>query len=186
MKKVNPKYLLVSLLIISLFNTRSAISQSERFTNAQERKTVKDYFLNLPANYIKITPGGRQMNRLDRTQLLQRGGTIVDINNGYLRTTGDTCFHEIVIFKRSKRSPFIAINTACTMGDSIAIVDPDRNWKDITIQVFPMQTLKTNNDMGVTIKLPRQGKVITISEGDPTVRWQIEFKNDRFQSTKTF
>lgn len=176
-KKSNFKYLSIFLLlaIASLLEPQLAV--------AQERKTVKDYFLNLPATYIRMTPGGRQMTRAERSQLLERGGTIVDINNGYLRTTGDTCFHELAIFKRAKRSPLIAINTVCTIGDSIAIVDPDRNWKDITKQVFPVQTLKTNNELGVTIKLPRQGKVITIGE-DSTVRWQIVFKNDRFQAKK--
>jgi hypothetical protein len=179
-QKTNYKYLLIILLltIASLLDPRSAI--------AQERKTIKDYFSNLPATYIRMTPGGRQIDRAERTKLLQRGGTIVDIDNGYLRTTGDTCFHELAIFKRSKGSPLIAINTACTIGDSIAIVDPDRNWKDITTQVFPMQTLKTNNELGVTIKLPRQGKLITIGEDDRTVRWQLVFKNDRFQATKNF
>lgn len=166
------------LAIASLFNPESA--------TAQERKTVKDYFLNLPATYIRMTPGGKQLDRAERSQILQRGGTIVDMNNGYLRTTGDTCLHELAVFKRTKGSPLIAVNTVCTVGDSIAIVDPDRNWKDITTQVFPMQTLKTNSEMGVTIKLPRQGKVITISEGDSTVRWQIVFKNDRFQAKKNF
>jgi hypothetical protein len=177
-KKIIFKYLLIPLLITSSFTSRLAI--------AQERKTIKDYFLELPATYIRITPEGQQLNHTDRLKLLQHGGTIVDINNGYLRTTGDTCFHELAVFKRSKGSPLIAINTACTVGDSIAIVDPDRNWKDITTQVFPIQTLKTNNELGVTIKLPRQGKVITIGEDDRTVRWQLVFKNDRFQATKNF
>ncbi len=171
------KYLFLPLLLASLFTDRVAI--------AQERKTIKDYFLNLPATYIRMTPpGGRQIPRAERLQLLERGGTIVDINNGYLRTTGDTCFHELAIFKRSQGSPLVAINTACTIGDSIAIVDPDRNWKDITTQVFPLQTLKTNNELGVTIKLPRQGKIITIGEDDRDVRWQIFFKNNRFQAVK--
>ena len=113
------KYLLFSLLVASLFNPQPAISQA--------RKTIKDYFLNLPATYIRMIPKGRQIGRLDRIELLQRGGTIVDINNGYLRTTGDTCFHELAIFKRAKGSPLVAINTVCTIGDSITIVDPDRN-----------------------------------------------------------
>jgi hypothetical protein len=172
------KYLLNLLLIIGLFAPQIAIGR--------ERKTIKDYFLSLPATYLRITPGGQQIDRAERVQLLQRGGTIVDINNGYLRTTGDTCLHELAIFKRAKGSPLIAINTACTIGDSIAIVDPDRNWKDVTTQVFPLQTLKTNNELGVTIKLPRQGKVITVGEDDRTVRWQINFTNDRFQATKSF
>ena len=174
------KHLLILLLVVitSLLEPPLAI--------AQERKTIKDYFLNLPATYIRITPGGRQMDRTERIKLLELGGTIVDTNNGYLRTTGDTCLYELAIFKRAKKSPLIAINTACTVGDSISIVDPDRNWKDITTQVFPMQTLKTNNELGITIKLPRQGKVITIGEDDRTVRWQLVFKNDRFQATKNF
>jgi hypothetical protein len=177
MSKKTLKYLFFFLLLIaSLFDSQVAIGQ--------ERKTVRDYFLSLPAKYIRITPGGKQIARRDRSQILERGGTIVDINNGYLKTTGDTCFHELAIFNRTKRSPLIAINTACTVGDSIAIVDPDLNWKDVTTQVYPIQTFKTNNELGVTIKLPRQGKVITVSEDDRTVRWQIVFKNDRFQATK--
>jgi hypothetical protein len=172
------KYLLFPLLTASLFNSQLAI--------AQERKTIKDYFLNLPATYIRMTPGGSQIDRTERVKLLQRVGTIVDLNNGYLRTTGDTCLHELAIFNRAKGSPLIAINTACTVGDSIAIVDLDRNWKDITAQTFPMQTLKTNNEMGVTIKLPRQGKVITVGEDDRNVRWQLVFKNNRFQATRNF
>jgi hypothetical protein len=176
--KINPKYLSISLLIISFFSSRSAIGQ--------ERKTIKDYFLNLPTTYLRITSGDKQLNRTDRVKILNRSGTIVDINNGYLRTTGDTCFHELAIFKRSKGSPLIAVNTICTIGDSIAIVDPDLRWKDITSTVFPIQTLKTNSEMGVTIKLPRQGKVITIDDDDRTVRWQIKFKKDRFQATKIF
>jgi hypothetical protein len=175
-KNIKLEHLFLSLLIANLFNPQLAI--------AQERKTIKDYFLNLPGTYIRMTPGGRQIPRAERSQLLERGGTIVDINNGYLRTASDTCFHELAIFKRSQGSPIVAINTACTIGDSISIVDPDRNWKDITTQVFPMQTLKTNNELGVTIKLPRQGKVITIGEDDRNVRWQIFFKNDRFQAKK--
>jgi hypothetical protein len=178
-QQTNFKYLLILLLlaIASLLKPEAAI--------AQERKTVKDYFLNLPATYIRMTPGGSQLDRTERSQILKRGGTIVDINNGYLRTTGDTCFHELAIFKRTKGSPLIAINTACTVGDSIAIVDPDRNWKNITAQVFPMQTIETNNELGVTIKLPRQGKVITISDDKQIARWKIVFKNDRFQATKS-
>lgn len=177
-RKNNFKYLLI-LLLLSLANLLDP-----QLTNAQERKTIKDYFLNLPSDYIRMTPGGKQMNRAERLQALESGGTILDINNGYLRTTGDTCFHELAIFKRSKGSPLVAVNTICTVGDSIAIIDPDRNWKDITAQVFPMQTLKTNNELGVTIKLPRQGKIITIGE-DSTVLWKIVFKNDRFQATKS-
>ena len=180
-QKTSFKYLSILLLLslASLLEPQSAI--------AQQRKTVKDYFLNLPDNYIRMTTGGKQMNRSERSQLLKHGGTIVDINNGYLRTTGDTCFHELAIFKRTKGSPLVAINTACTIGDSIAIVDPDRNWKDITTQVFPMQTIETTNELGVVIKLPRQGKVITIGEdARSTPRWKIVFKNDRFQAQKNF
>jgi hypothetical protein len=175
--KINPKYLSISLLIFSFFRSRSAIGQ--------ERKTIKDYFLDLPTTYLRITPGGKQLNRTDRLKILNRSGTIVDINNGYLRTTGDTCFHELAVFKRSKGSPLIAVNTICTIGGSIAIVDPDLRWKDITTQVFPVQTLKPNSEMGVAIKLPRQGKVITIGDDDRNVHWRIEFKKDRFQATKT-
>jgi hypothetical protein len=169
-------FLLFPLLLASSFNTQSAI--------AQERKTIRDYFLNLPATYIRITPGGSQIDRTERVEILKRGGTIVDINNGYLRTASDTCLHELAIFKRTKGSPLVAINTSCTVGGSIAIVDPDRNWKDVTTQVFPMQTLKTNNEMGVTIKLPRQGRIITIGDDDRNVRWQLVFKNNRFQAMK--
>jgi hypothetical protein len=172
------KYLSIFLSITTIFSSQSAISK--------ERKTIKDYFLEIPATYIRTTPEGSQITRTDRSKILESGGTIVDINNGYLRTTGDTCFHELAIFNRSKGSPLIAINTACTIGDSIAIVDPDRNWKNVTTQLFPMKTLKTNNEAGVTIKLPRQGRTITISEDNRTVRWKIDFKNDKFQIVKTF
>ena len=172
--KNNLKYLLISLIITSIFGSRSAIGQ--------EHKTIKDYFLNLPSSYLRITSGDKQLDRSERIRTLK----IVDINNGYLQTTGDTCFHELAIFKRSKGSPLVVINKICTVGDSISIVDPDLRWKDITSQVFPLQTLKSNSEMGVIIKLPRQGKVITIRDDSRSVRWRIEFKQDRFQAKKNF
>jgi HupE / UreJ protein len=69
-QQTNFKYLLIMLLlaIASILEPRSA--------NAQERKTVKDYFLNLPASYLRMTTGGRQLDRTERSQLLERGGTI--------------------------------------------------------------------------------------------------------------
>ncbi len=177
MRQLKFTYLAVIGSIAAILVAQPAISK--------DRKTIKDYFLELPSTYIRINPGGSQISRPDRSDILKRGGTIVDLNNGYLRTVSDSCFHELAMFNRAGASPLIAVNTVCTMGGSLAIVDPDRQWKNVTTQVFPMQTLKTSKELGgelaVNIKLPRQGRIITIGDDDKQVRWNIDFKNGKFQ-----
>jgi hypothetical protein len=150
---------------------------------SQERETIKDYFLALPAQYLSSCPSSSIRSKRDRERILAQSS--IDIDNGYLKTNSDTCYHELAIFKRNSGKPLVVVNTRTTVYDSIAIVDPDRRWQDVTKQVFPVKLLKPDPEkMSPTIQLPRQGKVITIETGNGQTRWQVKFKGGKFQITK--
>jgi hypothetical protein len=138
------------------------------------RLTVVHYFLEIPAKYL-IGPGKNPITTRQRQQMLANAKTgksngIYDVNNGYLQMfrESDLCpMHTIAIFKRSTASPLVALNISCTVGDSLVILDPDRNWQDVTPKVLPAD-LSPSHDAAymVTVVPPRSGKTIEIYHED--------------------
>jgi hypothetical protein len=139
------------------------------------RKTVADYFLEIPRQYLKLTEGD-SISGIDRQKLLteakqgKRGG-IYDLNNGYLKLIrgGDLCpSYEVAIFNRPQASPLVALNISCTIGDDVKIFDPDRGWEIVTKSVLPVNLSPDPNlAYTVTVVLPRVGRTIEVyHEGD--------------------
>jgi hypothetical protein len=155
-----------------------------------DRRTVADYFLAMPAKYlsepIRITSSQRQQ-MLNGAKRGESGG-IYDPKNGYLLMNpgGDLCSsHTIAIFKRPTGNPLVARNTSCTLGDSIAILDPAQNWKDVTNAVLPVD-LTPSPDLKYTISvvLPRMGRSIEIlhqnEDGSKKLIGRYRFEGQRF------
>jgi hypothetical protein len=158
--------------------------------NVQERQTIADYFLAIPAEYLRVVRSDR-LNISQRRQLLKQAqqgqyGSVYDISNGYLRLNlkNDTCgSYTITIFKRSSGRPLVARNISCTVGDYLVILDPDRNWQDVTSSILPIKVVP--NPEGISelmIVLPRFGKTIEFyrEENPQQLIGRYRFNGSRF------
>jgi hypothetical protein len=161
-------------------------------TKINNRSTVADYFLQMPAQYLqdpthdRITP--RQRQQLLAAAKKEALGDVYDLSNGYLALSrgGDTCNrYTIAIFKRPNSSPLVARNISCTVGDSLVILDPARNWQEVTSQVLAAD-LSPSPDLAymVEIVLPRVGKTIEVARFDEnnrrTILGRYRFNGQRF------
>lgn len=147
---------------------------------AAESRTVTDYFLQMPSRYFQVLDNG-EVTPSVRTALLQESFAIVDLPNGYIRTSSpypDLCNYEMAIFRRAQGAHLVALNVRCTVGDSLVIADPDRNWRDVTAEVFP---LDVQNERFLTVNLPRHGRTVTVArdEGGET---RVTFDGQRFRA----
>lgn len=149
--------------------------------NKQETRKVSDYFLQTPDRYFKVEDDD-EVNASIRAGLLQEG--IVDHEHGYIRTSSiypDLCNYEMAIFRRSRGSHLVALNVGCTTGDRLYIIDPDKNWTDVTTERFPIE-IPTQPMSLFFVKLPQSGRTITITQGEgDTVIAKVFFDGDRFQ-----
>jgi hypothetical protein len=146
-------------------------------------RTVTDYFLQAPEQYFK-TRDRDQVSVEVRQSLLQKSGAIVDPANGYLYTSSvapDLCSYQMAIFRRSQGSHLVALNVTCTMGDTLTILDPDRDWQNVTATVFPLKLTPSPEE---TIRLPRQGRTIEVRGEKNQLTAQVKFANDRFAIVK--
>ncbi len=162
--------------------------QSDRPVSLAARKTVADYFMEIPRQYLKLTEGD-SISGIDRQKLLteaKQSGGIYDLNNGYLKLIrgGDLCpTYEVAIFNRPQASPLVALNISCTIGDDVKIFDPDRGWEIVTKSVLPVN-LSPDPNMAytVTVNLPRVGRTIEVyHEGDrKTLVGRYSFNDKQF------
>jgi hypothetical protein len=147
-------------------------------------RTVADYFVQAPEQYFKISGDDRRVGVDVRRQLMQQSVAVVDPQNGYISTPSplaDLCNYQMAIFRRSQGSHLVALNVTCTMGDTLTILDPDRNWQDVTATIFPVK-LKPSPE--VTIRLPREGRTIEVMGDKNQPIAQVKFDNDRFVVVK--
>jgi hypothetical protein len=156
------------------------------------RQTVADYFLAMPAKYL-TDPASKRITDSKRQQMLAgakggEAGGIYDLKNGYLSLIegGDTCnLYTIAIFNRPTRSPLVARNISCTIGDAVVILDPAQNWKDVTKAVLPVD-LTPSPDLKYTISvvLPRTGRIIEVlhenEDGSKKPIGRYRFEGQRF------
>jgi hypothetical protein len=164
--------------------TTSSIAQ------ASEQRTVVDYFLETPERYFKALDRDSITVETRQKLLKKQPRTIaptVDILNGYISTPtihSDLCGrYEMAIFRRSRGAHLVALNVSCTMGDRVVILDPDRDWADVTAEVMPVVLPL---DPKRVIDLPRQGRTIVVSDyggkdGKQRLMMKIEFEGDRFR-----
>jgi hypothetical protein len=164
--------------------TRSHIPPHTQIVLANKARTVTDYFLQTPDRYFKILERDRVTPAI-RRQLLTKSGNTIDPSNGYLAVSSiapDLCRYEMAIFKRARGSHLVALNISCTVGDTLTIIDPDRSWQDVTATVFPANILAPSTNQ--TIRLPRQGRTISIADENNRQIAKIDFQNDRFKLVK--
>jgi hypothetical protein len=164
--------------------TASSIAQ------ASEQRTVVDYFLETPERYFLLFDRDSISVATRRKLLTKQPRTFaptVDIPNGYISTPtiySDLCSrYEMAIFRRSRGSHLVALNVSCAAGDRVVILDPDRDWADVTAEVMPV-VLPADPDHSVD--LPRQGRTIVVSDyggkdGKKRLMMRIEFEGDRFR-----
>jgi hypothetical protein len=164
--------------------TASSIAQ------ASEQRTVVDYFLEAPERYFKALDRDSVTVETRQKLLKKQPRTIaptVDIPNGYISTPTiypDVCgSYEMAVFRRSRGAHLVALNVSCTMGDRVVILDPDRDWADVTAEVMPVVLPL---DPKRVIDLPRQGRTIVVSDyggkdGKQRLMMKIEFEGDRFR-----
>ncbi len=157
-----------------------------------DRRTVADYFLAMPAKYLADL-ANKPISNSKRQQMLtsaKRGesGGVYDLKNGYLSMNrgGDTCnLYTITIFNRPTGTPLVASNISCTVGDTVVILDPAQNWKDVTKAVLPVD-LTPSPDLKYTVAvvLPRTGRSIEVSheneDGSKKPIGRYRFENQRF------
>ncbi len=155
-----------------------------------KRKTVADYFMEIPRQYLKLTEQD-PISGFDRQKLLTEAKqgqrhTVYDLDNGYLKLIrgGDSCpSYEVAIFNRPQASPLVALNISCTIGDDVKIFDPDRGWQIVTKSVLPANLSPDPNlDYTVTVVLPRIGRTIEVyHEGDrKTLMGRYSFNGKQF------
>jgi hypothetical protein len=150
-------------------------------------RTVADYFVQAPEQYFKILDRdavGVEVRRALLQKQPRTGTPIVDLTNGYIRTASvspDLCAYEMAIFRRSRGSHLVALNVTCTMGDTLTILDPDRDWQNVTATVFPIKLTPSPDE---TIRLPRQGRTIEVRGEKNQLTAQVKFANDRFAIVK--
>ncbi|MGK7941252.1 MAG: hypothetical protein AB4062_14110 [Crocosphaera sp.] len=151
-----------------------------------EARKVSDYFVQTPDQYFKAWEDD-QGNVSDsiRARLLQQSSSIVDQGNGYISTSSiypDLCNYEMTIFRRSFGSHLVALNVGCTIGDRLYIIDPDKNWRDVTAEVFPIEIPIPSVSSRFFISLPRYGRTIIITNAeDDVVIAKVFFDGDNFQ-----
>ncbi len=136
--------------------------------NKQETRKVSDYFLQTPDKYFKIDDDN-EVNASIRARLLQQSVAIIDHKNGYIRTSSiypDLCNYEMAIFRRSRGSHLVALTVSCTVADRLYIIDPDKNWKDVTKEVFPIEIPVPSVSSRFYVNLPRYGRTIIITNAD--------------------
>jgi hypothetical protein len=157
--------------------------------------------LRVPYDTISLEPGDRHANlcfAIDRDsvtvetrqKLLKKQprtiAPMVDIPNGYISTPTihpDVCgSYEMAVFRRSRGAHLVVLNVSCTQGDRVVILDPDRDWADVTAAVMPV-VLPVDPERA--IDLPRQGRTIVVSDygkdGKKRLMMKIEFEGDRFR-----
>jgi hypothetical protein len=141
-------------------------------------RTVTDYFLQAPERYFEIFDRDRISPAL-RRKLLGKAGAVIDNQNGYLsvRSTIEWCYYELAIFRRARGAHLVAVNLACTVGDRLKILDPDRNWQDVTAAVLPLPMPAGEN---MTIRLPRQGRTIEFLDENNRPTATARFANGKF------
>jgi hypothetical protein len=150
-------------------------------------QTVADYFLQIPEQYlrsIRSRPVTQTMRQTVLTEAKQgKFGGIYDPDNGYLKTQaaggGDLCGNFYVAsFNRPNQSPIVAFTLACAAGDQLTLLDPDRDWADVTVQMLPDYQVEPFS----TIELPRIGRTIAIvqEEANSKITKRYEFDGQRF------
>jgi hypothetical protein len=145
--------------------------------------TVVDYFLAAPEQYFKVLDRD-QVPASVRRKLLQQSNAVVDATNGYISTSSiapDLCNYEMAIFRRTGGSYLVALNVGCTVRDTLTIFDPDRDWANVTAEVFPVSVLQSQ-EMGLMIKLPRYGRTIEVLDENNKSLAKVEFNGKKFET----
>jgi hypothetical protein len=164
-----------------------AVAQGPRTAAAQspEPKTVADFFLLVPERYMV------GYNLRFREELLrgERGGTVVDIPNGYISwdASDNPEGFEFAIFRKNDGSYLVAFSDGA-FGDPelgnpptlfLLSYEGGGRWRDVTRAFLPVGFDKT-----LYYKLPRQGRDIEVWDGRgrrlPTLTWE----NDRFRTSR--
>jgi len=147
----------------------STSSPALKTAQIRQRKTVAEYFLAIPAEYLRLSQAGSN-STLDRRQLLEQAkqgqqNSLYDPQNGYLRIVqeGDTCSTlTVAIFSRPSASLLVALSYACAGVDQLNILDPDQNWRSVTRTVLPTNLTPDPNLDQLEIELPQFGRTIEI------------------------
>jgi hypothetical protein len=182
---------LICVLPLVACQSPQAVSspRTSSIAQASEQRTVVDYFLETPERYFKALDRDSITVATRQKLLKKQSRTIaptVDIPNGYISTPtihSDLCGrYEMAIFRRLRGAHLVALNVSCTMGDQVMILDPDRDWADVTAAVMPV-VLPLDPERA--IDLPRQGRTIVFSDygkaGKKRLIMKIEFEGDRFR-----
>ena len=147
-----------------------------------EPKTVTDFYLALPETPSEIKGSSKRFDddfsfaksagSRSKTAIVQHRKSLIkiaDLKNGYLRLEGTwEGWAEIALFKKADGEYVVAFSqVGCGPGCSgriIFLTYRDHTWKDVTDQVFPVNSIP---DEGY-FKLPRVGTTIELICGDPS------------------
>ncbi len=181
----------------SITLTGKTLNRSETYTLVAQKikkyQTVAEYFLSMPAKYLE-NPARVVFTGSDRQQMLNsakrgKNGLVYDLKNGYLSLTpergSDLCgSFQIAVFNRPNNTPLVARTIACTDGDRLIILDPDRNWQDVTATVIDVNDKLLVPAPDRMVKLPRVGRNIEFygenKNGGQKLIGKYSFNGNRF------
>jgi uncharacterized caspase-like protein len=147
--------------------------------NAGERavrlRSVRDYFLQLPEQYLNLTPARR-------AEVLRSEATIVDIKNGYISfPLGAHSRYALTVFKLDADSYLVAVsyygppNILLHTSNLSFLRYEGEQWSDVTKATLPLPF-----DPTLRYELPRYGTTITVTNQSGGKVFDLVWANGTF------
>lgn len=147
---------LLSLLLALVVLSGSALHSADA-----KRLTVVDYFLKLPDQTLEA-PAPEMWSFIQHTT-----GSVIDVANGYLRTTGDGAQSDfaVALFRYKDDRPLLAVCQGDPGEAEFAFLEffepgADGRMKKAPRSIFPLADKPPRR-----FDLPRKGRTIVVHEG---------------------
>jgi hypothetical protein len=170
-------YVVCALTFVGVTGIRPAAAQTP------EPKTVADFFLLVPDNYME------GYDRSFREELLagKRRGAVVDTANGFIsyEASDNPMGFEFAIFRKSNGGYIVAYSNSISDNFDWEIMDgytlyllsyDGGNWRDVKESLLPKPFNKK-----LTYRLPRRGTSIEVSDEKGRSLYTMAWRNDRFE-----
>lgn len=137
-------------------------NKSETFTETNQPRTVRDFFMLLPEKYFVLEacePEKDKNCRRARLDYLKTFAEVEDTKNGYLKggCDGAQACIEMALFKRPDETYLIGVATSAEMMNDYYFLDyKNGKWTDVSAQVVPEFSKKN------MYELPRYGTTVKV------------------------
>lgn len=151
----------------------SASGRGEK--RAVKLSNVRDYFLQLPEQYLRLPPARR-------AEVLRSESTIVDIKNGYISfQLGAHSHYALTVFKLDADSYLVAVSyfgppTALLHTSALSFLRYEgEQWRDVTKATLPVPF-----DPTLKYELPRYGTTIAVTNPEGGKVFDLVWANGAF------